>query len=76
MLGNTAAQLGLAKGFGLVISTQAVNKLNPNDVLTAEGMMMVKEHFIEAYGVPRWMVGYGGSGGASSSCSSPRTIRG
>ena len=64
VLGNTAAQLGLAKGFGLVISTQAVNKLNPNDVLTAEGMMMVKEHFIEAYGVPRWMVGYGGSGGA------------
>ena len=47
-----------------MISTQHVNKLNPNDVLSAEGLMMLKEHFIERYGVPRWVMGYGGSGGA------------
>ena len=64
VLGNTAAALGLASGHALIISTQHVNKLNPNDVLSAEGLMMLKEHFIEAYGVPRWVMGYGGSGGA------------
>lgn len=64
VLGNTAAALGLASGHALIISTQHVNKLNPNDVLSAEGLMMLKERFIEAYGVPRWVMGYGGSGGA------------
>ena len=64
VLGNTAAALGLASGHALVISTQHVNKLNPNDVLSAEGLMMLKERFIERYGVPRWVMGYGGSGGA------------
>ncbi len=64
VLGNTAAQLALSGGYAQIISTQNVNKLNPNDVLSAEGMMMIKEHFNKAYGVPRWMVGYGGSGGA------------
>ena len=64
VLGNTAAALGLASGHAVLISTQHVNKLNPNDVLSAEGLMMLKEHFIERYGVPRWVMGYGGSGGA------------
>ncbi|MES2098670.1 MAG: DUF6351 family protein [Pseudomonadota bacterium] len=64
VLGNTAAALGLASGHALIISTQHVNKLNPNDVLAAEGLMMLKEHFIEQYGVPTWVMGYGGSGGA------------
>jgi hypothetical protein len=64
VLGNTAAALGLASGHALIISTQHVNKLNPNDVLSAEGLMMLKERFIKAYGVPRWVMGYGGSGGA------------
>ncbi len=26
--------------------------------------MMIKEHFIERYGIPAWTIGYGGSGGA------------
>jgi len=64
VLSTTAAQLSLAGGFAHIISTQNVNKLNPNDVLAAEGMMMLKEHFIEQYGVPKWMMAYGGSGGA------------
>jgi len=32
--------------------------------LQGEALMMLKEHFIENYGVPKWTVGYGGSGGA------------
>jgi len=64
VLGTTAAQLSLSQGFAHIVSTQNVNKTNPNDVLAAEGLMMVKEHFIEAYGVPKWMMTYGGSGGA------------
>ena len=27
-------------------------------------MMMVKEHFIEAYGAPKFTIGWGGSGGS------------
>ncbi len=64
VLGNTAAALALASGHALVVSSQHVNRLNPNDMLSAEGLMMLKEHLIEAYGVPRWVMGYGGSGGA------------
>lgn len=35
-----------------------------NDVLSAGTTMMVKEHFIETYGEPRYTIGNGGSGGA------------
>ncbi len=35
-----------------------------NDVLTAESMMMTREHFTVHYGEPRHMIGNGGSGGA------------
>jgi hypothetical protein len=35
-----------------------------NDVLSAESMMMVKEHFSVNYGAPLSMIGAGGSGGA------------
>ncbi len=37
---------------------------NCNDVTSAETAMMVKEHFIERYGVPRYTMGWGGSGGS------------
>ena len=33
-------------------------------VLQGEHLMMLKEHFIESYGVPKWTVGTGGSGGS------------
>ena len=35
-----------------------------NDHLSGEALMMIKEHFIERYGVPAWTMGFGGSGGA------------
>ncbi|MEO5695547.1 MAG: DUF6351 family protein, partial [Burkholderiaceae bacterium] len=54
----------LKRGFAYVVSTLNINKVNVNDVLSAETAMMVREHITKTYGVPRWMVGMGGSGGA------------
>ena len=35
-----------------------------NDALSGEALMMIKEHFIERYGLPKWTMGFGGSGGS------------
>jgi hypothetical protein len=56
--------VALSRGFAHAISTQNVMQLHCNDHLSGEALMMVKEHFIEEYGVPEWTMGYGGSGGA------------
>ena len=40
---------------------------NCNDLLSSETIMMVKERFIENYGVPLFTIGTGGSGGAYQS---------
>ena len=54
----------LARGFAHAISTQNVMQLQCNDHLSGEALMMIKEHFIERYGLPEWTMGFGGSGGA------------
>lgn len=54
----------LQRGFAYVVSSLNINKVNVNDVLAAETAMMLREHVAKTYGVPRWMVGMGGSGGA------------
>jgi len=55
----------LSKGYAVASSTLNVNAQGGcNDVLSAETAMMVKEHFIETYGVPDYTIGNGGSGGA------------
>src|SRR6202008_1172565 len=56
--------LYLSRGFAHLIATELVNQLHGNAVLQGEALMMLKEYFIENYGVPRWTVGSGGSGGA------------
>jgi hypothetical protein len=56
--------LYLSRGFAYMVSTELVNQQHGNAVLQGETLMMLKEHFIEQYGVPKWTVGYGGSGGA------------
>ena len=65
---NTAASvlsdLYLSRGFAYMNSTELVNQQHCNQVLQGEHLMMVKERFIEAYGVPKWTVGTGGSGGS------------
>ena len=54
----------LSRGFAFAISTELVNNLHCNSALQGEALMMLKEHFIETYGVPKWTLGLGGSGGA------------
>ena len=54
----------LANGYAVVVSSQNVFGNNCNDVISAETAMMVKEHFIESFGVPVHTIGVGGSGGS------------
>ena len=54
----------LSQGYAVASSSLNVFGHNCNDVLAAETMMMVKERFIEGYGVPRYTIGWGCSGGA------------
>ncbi len=65
---NTAqsilSDLYLARGFAYMNATELVNQQHCNQVLQGETLMMLKEHFIENYGVPKWTVGTGGSGGS------------
>jgi hypothetical protein len=56
--------LFLSRGFAHMVSTELVNQQHGNAVLQGETLMMLKEHFVEHYGVPKWTVGNGGSGGA------------
>lgn len=60
-------QLGdypLAKGYALAGGSLNVFGTHANDVVSAETMMMVKEHLIEEFGVPRYTIGSGRSGGS------------
>jgi hypothetical protein len=54
----------LALGYAMAASSLNVFGNNADDVLSAETTMMVKEHFVETYGVPRYTVGTGSSGGS------------
>jgi len=54
----------LSKGFAHMVSSFNVMGHQCNDSLSAETLMMLKEHFIENYGLPAWTVGSGASGGA------------
>jgi hypothetical protein len=54
----------LSRGYAVASSSLNVFGNNCNGVLSAETMMMVKERFIETFGVPVHTIGSGGSGGA------------
>jgi hypothetical protein len=54
---------GLSRGYAVAASTGTETGVQLDLRLSAETALMVKEHFIEAYGVPRYTVGVGGSGG-------------
>lgn len=58
------SDLYLSRGFAYMNSTELVNQQHCNQVLQGETLMMLKEHFTEGYGVPKWTVGTGGSGGS------------
>jgi len=54
----------LSRGYAVATNTLNTFQVHCNDVVSAEAASMTKEHFVEAYGVPRHTIGEGGSGGA------------
>jgi hypothetical protein len=54
----------LSKGFAYAVSSELWNNQHANPHLQGETLMMLKEHFIEEFGVPKWTAGKGGSGGS------------
>jgi hypothetical protein len=58
-------ELALSRGFAVLTSGMTVMGLNCNDVVAAEAVSMLKEHFIEHYGQIRYSIGDGCSGGST-----------
>jgi hypothetical protein len=56
-------------GKGHAVASASLNTFgnNCNDLLSSETIIMVKERFIESYGVPKFTIGTGSSGGAYQS---------
>lgn len=54
----------LRQGYAVASSSLNVFGNNCNDLLAAETTSMVKERFVEAYGVPAFTIGWGCSGGS------------
>lgn len=57
----------LSKGYAIATSTLNHPSISCNPILAAEATAMVKEHFIEQFGVPLFTLSTGSSGGAYSS---------
>jgi Tannase-like family of unknown function (DUF6351) len=62
--GGVLNDLFLSRGYAVASSSLNVYETNCSEVISAEAALMVKEHLIETYGVPRYTIGWGGSGGA------------
>jgi hypothetical protein len=54
----------LSLGFAVAFGTRNTFGTGADDIVSAETLMMIKERFIEQYGVPKFTIGSGGSGGA------------
>jgi hypothetical protein len=57
----------LTAGYGVLTATLNTFGTNCNDLLASETILMVKERFIENYGVPKFTIGTGSSGGSYQS---------
>lgn len=62
--GGVVDDVMLRQGYAVASASLNVFGNNCNDLLAAETMMMVKERFIEAFGPPRFTIGWGCSGGS------------
>jgi hypothetical protein len=62
--GGVLDDVQIRQGYAVASSSLNVFGNNCSDLLAAESMMMVKEHFVEAYGPPMWTIGWGCSGGS------------
>jgi len=60
--GGVDDEMMLQLGYAVASNSLNVFGNDCSELLAVETMMMTKEHFIEAYGVPKWTVGFGGSG--------------
>ena len=63
--GGVDDDVQLRMGYAVASNSLNVQGNNCSDVSTAETMAMTKEHFIEAYGVPAFTIGWGSSGGST-----------
>jgi Tannase-like family of unknown function (DUF6351) len=63
--GGVTDPVMLSRGYAIASNSLNVQGNNCGDVSTAETMAMTKEHFIEAYGVPAFTIGWGSSGGST-----------
>jgi hypothetical protein len=64
--GSAIDDLFLSRGYMKAVSTLNVNGNACNAVTQAESLMMIKEHIVEAYGLIRFTMGDGCSGGAEA----------
>jgi hypothetical protein len=63
-LGSGLDATSLGRGYAVATSTLNTAGTNCSTVLSADTLIMVKEHFVRRFGPPDWTVGFGGSGGA------------
>ena len=61
--GGVLNDMILSLGFAIASASLNVLGQNCNDVISAETVSMVKEHFIETFAPPRYTIGWGCSGG-------------
>ncbi len=63
-LASAVDDVALSRGYAVAASSLNILGNTSDDVISAETLMMVKEHFIKRYGVPVRTIGWGGSGGS------------
>jgi Tannase-like family of unknown function (DUF6351) len=61
---NDLVDLALSRGFLVANNNLNIRGNNANDVVSAEAVMMLKEHIAETYGSIRYTIGAGCSGGS------------
>jgi len=62
--GTVLNDQALSRGFAVALSSLNILGQNCNDVVSAEALMMLKEHLVETYGEIRYTIGKGCSGGS------------
>lgn len=58
------SDLELSRGYAYAVSPTLVNQQFCSPLIQGEALMMIKQHFIKAYGPPVWTLGSGASGGS------------
>jgi len=73
---NVLTDAYLRRGYGVAASTLNTLGNNCNDLLSSETAAMVKERFVESYGLPVFTIGTGSSGGSIQSNETAQTFPG